>query len=109
MSATSLATAPSSKDPDRSAIKVTTGPSSPGSSQTGVKRPPAALASPTVTSTLVHAKKPHPILGRGVKPVFVLADQVFPPAVLALDGGRCLAIVCIEDGLLNDIVDLFTE
>ncbi len=54
-------------------------------------------------------EKPHPILGRGVKPVFVLSDQAFPPAIPALDGGRCLAVVRVEDGSLNDIWDLFRE
>ena len=42
-------------------------------------------------------------------PVFVLADQCFP-ALAAPDGeGGCLAIICMEDGSLKELADLFLE
>ncbi len=50
---------------------------------------------------------PHPILGKNIKPVFVISDQNFPPAVPVQDGGRCLAIARIEDGSLSELADLF--
>ncbi len=49
----------------------------------------------------------HPLLGRDVVPVFVLSDQHFPAAVPAGDGGKCLAIVRIEDASLTELVDIF--
>ncbi len=49
----------------------------------------------------------HPILGRNIKPVFVLSDQNFPAAIPVLDGGKCLAVARIEDGSLTELADMF--
>ena len=51
----------------------------------------------------------HPILGKNIRPVFVLVDQNFPAAVPVHKGGRCLAILRIEDGKLHELADLFLQ
>ena len=51
----------------------------------------------------------HPILGRDVKPVFILSDQHFPAAVPVCDGGKCLAIFRIEDASLLELTETFLE
>ncbi len=52
---------------------------------------------------------PHPILGKNIRPVFILADQNFPAAIPVQDGKKCLAIARIEDGTLSELVDLFLK
>ncbi len=49
----------------------------------------------------------HPILGRGVRPCFVLTDQHFPATVPVNGNGKCLAIIRIEDCSLNELTELF--
>jgi len=47
----------------------------------------------------------HPILGKGVKPVFIISDQMFPAAVPLTTHrtGRCMAIIRIEDSSLWEL------
>jgi len=51
----------------------------------------------------------HPILGRGVKPVFVLADQMFPAAVPLREQGRCLTVLRLEDATLWELATAFLD
>ncbi len=49
----------------------------------------------------------HPLLGRDVKPVFILADQNFPAALPVNDGGKCIGIHRIEDASLEELAESF--
>jgi hypothetical protein len=55
----------------------------------------------------------HPVLeaigGSNTPVTLVLSDQSFPPAVEGGEGGNCLRIVRVEDGLLGEIADLALE
>ena len=51
----------------------------------------------------------HPLLGKSTVPVLILADQCFPAAVPTSAGGKCLAIMRIENGNLYKIASYFLE
>jgi hypothetical protein len=48
-------------------------------------------------------------MGDGKPVVIVLADQSFPAVVPAADGGGCLLIVRVEDGLLGELESVFFD
>jgi len=54
----------------------------------------------------VTCKNPHSLLGKGVRPVFVLADQSFPPSI-PVTNGRCIAIMRVEDSSLSELAETF--
>jgi hypothetical protein len=63
--------------------------------------------------TCLTCKLEHPVReakgGSNTPVTLVLSDQSFPPAVEVGEGGNCLRIVRIEDGLLGEIADLALE
>jgi hypothetical protein len=63
--------------------------------------------------TCLTCKFEHPVLetkgGCNTPVTLVLSDQSFPPAVEVGEGGNCLRIIRIEDGLLGEIADLALE
>jgi hypothetical protein len=65
------------------------------------------------TLSCLTCKLEHPVLeakgGSNTPVTLVLSDQSFPPAVEVGEGGNCLRIVRIEDGLLGEIADLALE
>jgi hypothetical protein len=63
--------------------------------------------------TCLTCKTEHPVLeskgGNNTPVTLVLSDQSFPPAVEVGEGGNCLRILRIEDGLLGELVGLALE
>jgi len=67
----------------------------------------SSVASEKTISICICCVPGHPVLGKDVKPVFVLTDQMFPAAVPLNSPGRCLSIIRIEDAHLWELATTF--
>jgi len=61
----------------------------------------------TSSMNCVTCEKRHVAIADNSKATLVLSDQCFPPSIPVTDGGKCLAIVRIEDGTLLDLAKWF--